>query len=203
MTNYNELIFTVDNKSGMVTIMNSNNEKILEFNLYNLVRFSNKLREMITKMNEYKSDIEFYRDELNEIELSVDEWVKIYNDLSDPKHRYIKATNKFIEKWSGYKIKPLFEVIQRLTVACSDVESVNDLFECAYYSIEGYGEEYLCPWYKDDALKDNAIGGIVDVIANYTKEDLDSFNKKYNLDIPFYGDYEKEMKEKIYAIERA
>lgn len=197
MTNYNELIFTVDNKNGTATIRNSSSKKILEFNLYNLVRFSNKLREMTTKMNEYKSDIEFYRDELHEVEFTVDEWVKIYNDLSDPKKHYIKATEEFIEKWSGYKIKPLFEVIQRLTVACSDVESVNDLFECAYYSIEGCGEEYLCPWYKDDALKDNAIGGIVDVIANYTKEDLDSFNKKYNLDIPFYGDYEKVYKEKM------
>ena len=198
MTNYNELIFTVDNKNDKATIWNSSNEKILELNLYNLVRFSNKLREMITKMNEYKSDIDFYRDELNKNELSVDDWVKIYNDLSDPKEHYIKATDEFVEKWSGYKIKPLSEVVQKLTVACYDVESVNDLFECEYFSIENdYGEEYLCPWYKDDALRDNAIGGIVSVISKYTKEDLDNFNKKYNFDIPFYGDYEKVYKEKI------
>jgi hypothetical protein len=204
MTNYNELIFAVDNKSGMVTIMNSNKEKILELGLYSLVRVSNKLKEIITDMNEQKSDIDFYKDELHGVELSVDDWVKIYNDLSDPKKHYIKATDEFIEQWSGYKVKPLSEVVQKLTVACYDVESVNDLFECEYYSIEDdWGEEYLCPWYKDDALKDNAIGGIASVISKYTKEDLDSFNKKYNLDIRFYGDYEKEMKEKIYAIERA
>lgn len=204
MTNYNELIFAVDNKSGKVTIMNSNKEKILELDLYSLVRVSNKFKEIITDLNEQKSDIDFYRDELHKIDLSVDEWVKIYNNLFDPKKHYIKATDEFIEKWSGYKIKPLSEVVQKLTAACYDVESVNDLFECEYYSIEeDWGEEYLCPWYKDDALKDNAIGGIVSVISKYTKEDLDSFNKKYNLNIRFYGDYEKEMKEKIYAIERA
>ena len=144
-------------------------------------------------------DIENYYTTIFE-DMSTEELVPIYNGLKAG-NEFIETTPEFIDKF--YKFKECEHLID-FVEATENVDSISELFEICdsgWVSIEkvpGTNVEYLEPWYGGEGNTDrHLIESIVNVVKDYDRLQIDELNKRFGLNIEYYGDYEKEERAKF------